>query len=100
MALVVAYAALHMLKIGLVWYLERSGGDAREFVGSDHLVTGGFYAYSRNPVYLLSLFQSFVWSLILICLAAGHPERLDRLCARAVAALRALLGHRPADHPP
>lgn len=74
MALVVAYAALHMLKIALVWYLERSGGDAREFVGSDHLVTGGFYAYSRNPVYLLSLFQSFIWSLILICLATGHPR--------------------------
>lgn len=73
MALAVVYAALHVIKIGLVCYLERSGGDARQFVGSDQLVTSGFYAYSRNPVYLLSLLQSFVWSLILICLAAGHP---------------------------
>lgn len=74
LALVAAYAVLHVVKILLVIYLERRGGDAREFVGSERLVTSGVYAFSRNPVYVLSLVQSFVWSLILVCLGAGHAN--------------------------
>ncbi len=72
--LVSTYAVLHAIKILLVIYLEKQGGDAREFIGSEQLVTRGVYAFSRNPVYVLSLVQSFVWSLILICLGAGSPH--------------------------
>jgi protein-S-isoprenylcysteine O-methyltransferase Ste14 len=61
--LVLAYSALFFLKIALVFYLERRGGDAREFGEPDQLVKTGAYALSRNPVYLISLAQSFVWSL-------------------------------------
>lgn len=74
MPLAFAYAALHVLKIMLVIYLERQGGDAREFVGSEQLVTTGFYAYSRNPVYVMSIAQSVVWSLFLVCLGAGQRD--------------------------
>lgn len=72
-ALPLAYASLHIAKILFVVYLEKSGGDAKQFVGSDRLVTSGVYAYSRNPVYLVSIIQSFLWSILLIALAAGQP---------------------------
>lgn len=79
-----------VLKILLVVYLEKRGGDAREFVGSEALVTSGVYAISRNPVYVLSLVQSLAWSLGLIGLGrSGHPYAL-----LAFAAAPALLyGH-------
>lgn len=84
MLLALLFAALHMTKILLVIYLERQGGDAREFVGSEQLVTSRFYAYSRNPVYVLSIAQSFVWSLVLICLGAGGREQLIALTVAAL----------------
>lgn len=63
-----------VLKILLVVYLEKRGGDAREFVGSETLVTSGVYAFSRNPVYVMSLLQSLCWSLGLVGLGlGGHP---------------------------
>jgi protein-S-isoprenylcysteine O-methyltransferase Ste14 len=68
------WTAFCALKIALVVHLEKRGGDAREFVGSETLVTGGVYAYSRNPVYVMSLLQSLCWSLGLIGLGLdGHP---------------------------
>lgn len=73
LALAIGFGSLHLLKTGLLVYLERLGGDAREFVGSDQLVTTGVYAYTRNPVYLISLAQSLVWSLALLGLGAGAP---------------------------
>lgn len=76
MRLALLYAALHVAKIMLVIDLERRGGDTREFVGSEELVTTGVYAYSRNPVYVLSIAQSFVWSLALVCLGAGGRDAL------------------------
>ena len=95
LALVAAYAVLHVVKILLVIYLERRGGDAREFVGSERLVTSGVYAFSRNPVYVLSLVQSFVWSLILVCLGAGHanawPARRSGSAPQAPGRIRRLL---------
>lgn len=73
-ACVLAYAALHIAKILLIVHLERQGGDAREFVGSEQLVTDGVYAWSRNPVYLISLVQSVAWSLGLLCMTAGTHD--------------------------
>jgi protein-S-isoprenylcysteine O-methyltransferase Ste14 len=77
------YALLFVLKIALVVYLEKSGGDAREFVGSETLVTSGFYSFSRNPVYVMSLLQSLVWSLGLAGLGVGGHSFawLAYLCA-------------------
>jgi protein-S-isoprenylcysteine O-methyltransferase Ste14 len=68
-ALAWIYVLLHVGKLLLVIYLERKGGDAREFVGSEKLVTSGVYAYTRNPVYLISIIQSVVWSVLLAALA-------------------------------
>jgi protein-S-isoprenylcysteine O-methyltransferase Ste14 len=58
--------ALHVFKIFMVVFLEHRGGDAREFMGSKNLVVDGFYKYSRNPVYLVSVAQSAIWSLLLL----------------------------------
>lgn len=89
-ALSVAYAALFFYKIALVHYLEWRGGDAREFRASDQLVTTGAYALSRNPVYVLSLAQSLVWSVGLVLLGATAPRGF---CAAALAAPTLLYGH-------
>ncbi len=86
----VAYSALFFYKITLVHYLERRGGDAREFRASDQLVTSGAYALSRNPVYVLSLAQSLIWSLGLVLLGATGPRGFY---AAALAALTLLYGH-------
>jgi len=78
------------LKILLVVYLEKRGGDAREFVGSETLVTSGVYGLSRNPVYVMSLLQSLCWSLGLVGLgASGHPYA----CLAYLAAPALLYGH-------
>ncbi len=78
------------LKIMLVVHLEKSGGDAREFVGSETLVTDGVYAFSRNPVYVMSLVQSLCWSLGLLGLGlSGHPYP----CLAIIAAPALLYGH-------
>lgn len=70
----IGYALFLAIKILLVVYLEKCGGDARAFVGSSKLVTHGVYAFSRNPVYVVSLIQSLCWSLGLIGLGfTGHP---------------------------
>ncbi len=84
MILAIAYAALHIGKIMLIIELERRGGDARQFVGSEQLVTSGVYAWSRNPVYLISLLQSALWSLGLVFLCV---EGRDFSWAIAVATL-------------
>ncbi|PPD43679.1 MAG: hypothetical protein CTY15_09050 [Methylocystis sp.] len=78
------------LKIALVVYLEKRGGDARQFVGSETLVMSGVYAWSRNPVYVMSLAQSLCWSLGLVGLGlGGHPYAL----LAYVAAPALLYGH-------
>lgn len=78
LALIVAalgWVIFFALKILLVVYLEKAGGDAREFVGSETLVTSGVYAFSRNPVYVMSLFQSLCWSLGFVGLGlSGQPH--------------------------
>ena len=73
LALIAAYAGLHVAKIFLIIHLERQGGDARQFVGSDTLVTSGFYGWSRNPVYAVTIVQSLIWTLLLARLACGQP---------------------------
>jgi protein-S-isoprenylcysteine O-methyltransferase Ste14 len=67
------FIALHIAKIVMVVFLERRGGDAREFMGSEKLVTEGVYEYSRNPVYLISILQSVIWSLLLLRGAMNAP---------------------------
>ncbi|WP_424362647.1 methyltransferase family protein [Methylocystis parvus] len=68
------WALFFVLKVLLVVYLEKRGGDAREFVGSETLVTSGVYAWSRNPVYVMSFIQSLCWSIGLVGLGlSGHP---------------------------
>jgi protein-S-isoprenylcysteine O-methyltransferase Ste14 len=85
----VGWIFFFVLKILVVVYLERRGGDAREFVGSETLVTSGLYAFSRNPVYVISLIQSLAWSLGLLGLGlglGGHPFAFIA-CAAAPALL-------------
>jgi len=75
-SLAALYGALHFGKMWLIVELERRGGDAREFVGSNHLVTSGVYGWSRNPVYVISLAQSGLWSLVVVALALGQMSPL------------------------
>lgn len=87
-----AYALLFIVKIGLVVRLETKGGDAREFVGSETLVSDGAYAFSRNPVYVVALLESAVWAaglVGLVCAEGGPGEA----AAGAAAALTLLYGH-------
>lgn len=60
-------------KIFAVVDLERRGGSARQFYGSDQLVTDGLYSMSRNPTYVLSLCQSAMFA-ILLAILAGNPD--------------------------
>ena len=64
--LVGLFLLLHAVKIAMIFFLEKRGGDAREFIGSDQLVTEGVYKYSRNPAYVISIAQSVIWSLVLL----------------------------------
>lgn len=85
------YAVSLGVKVALVVYLERRGGDARQFVGSERLVTSGPYAVSRNPVYVLALAQSFFWSLGLLALGLAAGGACAGLAALAAPTL--LYGH-------
>src|SRR5581483_7306229 len=67
--LVLCYAG----KVAIIGFLNRRGGDARNYVISSGLVTTGLYAYSRNPTYLLTLVQCGVWSGLLLFLQAFAP---------------------------
>ncbi len=90
--LVALFLLLHVVKIAMIFYLEKRGGDAREFIGSDHLVTEGVYRYSRNPVYLISIVQSLIWSLLLLRggLAARPEEPVSIVVAIIVPILHFL----------
>ncbi len=71
---VIALAVLLQIgKIIAVIDLEKRGGDARQFYGSDALVTTGLYGISRNPTYLLTMMQSGLLALLLILLASNPP---------------------------
>jgi protein-S-isoprenylcysteine O-methyltransferase Ste14 len=90
-ALVALFLLLHAAKIAMVIFLEKKGGDAREFIGSDHLVTAGVYLFSRNPAYLISIAQSVVWSLMLLRGAlAEQPEPVSIVIALIVPILHFL----------
>jgi protein-S-isoprenylcysteine O-methyltransferase Ste14 len=91
-AAIAAYAVLFLVKIALVVRLETKGGDAREFVGSETLVSDGAYAFSRNPVYVAALLQSAVWAAGLVGLVFMEgPPCVATLGAAAAVAL--LCGH-------
>jgi protein-S-isoprenylcysteine O-methyltransferase Ste14 len=100
--------AAQAVQIAGVILLEKRGGDAREFAGSQTLITDGAYAFSRNPVYLVALLQSGLWSLLLLrgallapvslvlilaatLIPAGHFLSIDRLVVpKEEAALRSV----------
>jgi protein-S-isoprenylcysteine O-methyltransferase Ste14 len=88
-ALLLVVIAAQAIKILGVIVLEKRGGDAREFIGSDTLVTDGVYAVSRNPVYLVAILQSLAWSLILLVGALTPPYD----ACLALAALLIPIGH-------
>lgn len=81
--------AMQAAKIVGVILLERRGGDAREFVASERLVTSGIYAYSRNPVYLVTIAQSATWSALLLRSASQTPHPSALVAAAALL----LVGH-------
>lgn len=71
---VIALAGLLQIgKIIAVIDLEKRGGDARQFYGSDALVTTGLFSLSRNPTYLLTMMQSGLLALLLMLLASNPP---------------------------
>jgi protein-S-isoprenylcysteine O-methyltransferase Ste14 len=80
-ALALLIVAAQAVKIAGVILLEKRGGDAREFAGSQTLVTDGAYAFSRNPVYLVTLIQSGLWSLLLLRGALLAPISLVLILA-------------------
>ncbi len=71
---VIALAVLLQVgKIIAVIDLEKRGGDARQFYGSDALVTSGLFGMSRNPTYFITMMQSGLLAILLILLASNPP---------------------------
>jgi protein-S-isoprenylcysteine O-methyltransferase Ste14 len=68
-----AVALCYFGKVFIIGFLNKQGGDARDYVISADLVTTGLYAYSRNPTYLLTLVQYLIWSALLLFLQAFAP---------------------------
>ena len=68
-----AVACCYFGKVFIIGFLNKRGGDARNYVISSDLVTTGLYAYSRNPTYLLTLVQYILWSVLLVFLQAFAP---------------------------
>lgn len=94
LGLLVAFAgqALRVAVIGLD-YIQRGGKDRQ--IHADHLVTGGFFAHSRNPLYVGNLLIYFGLFLVLnsaagyligvpfflaayLCITAAEEEYLTR----------------------
>jgi protein-S-isoprenylcysteine O-methyltransferase Ste14 len=68
-----AIALCYFGKVFIIGFLNRKGGDARDYVISSDLVTTGLYAYSRNPTYALTLVQYLLWTALLVFLQAFAP---------------------------
>jgi len=84
--------AAQAVKILWVISLEKRGGDAREFIGSETLVTDGVYGFSRNPVYLVAIVQSVIWSLLLLRGAFAGPADLFLVAAALLIPVGHFLG--------
>ena len=68
-------------KVLVIAHLDTAGGDARTYVKSSALVTGGPYAYSRNPTYLLAMVQFLLWAALAFYLQIFAPWRPLMLAA-------------------
>jgi protein-S-isoprenylcysteine O-methyltransferase Ste14 len=77
-------AAFAGLNISTIRALRRAGTTVRPDRGTDHLVTDGPFAFSRNPIYLagtmlvlgIGLVWGIVWFLPLAFLAAFAVQRV------------------------
>ncbi len=77
-------AAFVALNVSAIRVMRRAGTTVRPDRATDHLVTGGPFAYSRNPLYLagtmlvlgIGLVAGIVWFLPLAILAAFAVQKL------------------------
>ncbi|MGQ0685914.1 methyltransferase family protein [Bradyrhizobium sp.] len=79
--MIAAFVALNILAIRA---MRRAGTTVRPDRGTDHLVTGGPFAFTRNPLYLagimlvlgIGLAFGIAWFLLLALLAAFAVQKL------------------------
>ena len=77
-------AAFVALNISAIRVMRRAGTTVRPDRGTDHLVTEGPFAFTRNPLYLagtilvlgIGLVSGIVWFLLLAVLAAFAVQKL------------------------
>jgi protein-S-isoprenylcysteine O-methyltransferase Ste14 len=77
-------AAFVALNISTIRAMRRAGTTVRPDRGTDHLVTEGPFAFTRNPLYLagtilvlgIGLVSGIVWFLLLAVLAAFAVQKL------------------------
>jgi protein-S-isoprenylcysteine O-methyltransferase Ste14 len=81
---VLMMAAFVALNISALRAMHRAGTTVRPDRGTDHLVTGGPFSFSRNPLYLagtmlvvgIGLVSGIVWFLLVAILAAFTVQKL------------------------
>jgi protein-S-isoprenylcysteine O-methyltransferase Ste14 len=85
--IVVIVLVAQITKIVILVSLERRGGDARTFKRSHVLVTDGVYGYSRNPVYLATVVQNVLWSLVLLYRIVDRHESMAMIAVLLIVPL-------------
>ena len=60
-------------KVLVISHLSHRGGDARTYVKSAALVTGGPYAFSRHPTYLVAMVQFLLWAALALYIQVFMP---------------------------
>jgi protein-S-isoprenylcysteine O-methyltransferase Ste14 len=77
-------AAFAALNISAIRAMRRAGTTVRPDRGTDHLVTDGAFAFTRNPLYVagtglvlgIGLVSGIVWCLLLAVVAAFAVQKL------------------------
>jgi protein-S-isoprenylcysteine O-methyltransferase Ste14 len=90
--IVVIVLCAQVTKIVFLISLERRGGDARTFTRSHVLVTDGVYGYSRNPVYLTTVVQNVLWSLVLLFRIVDRHEGMEMIFVALILPLAHFVG--------